>query len=54
LGPLVWKQLPQIEDAVPAPLNGGAGAYLGTTGGDALTLYCVGAGAGTGELAKGI
>jgi hypothetical protein len=37
----VWEQLPQTEDAVPAPPNGGAGApagaYLGATGGDALS-----------------
>jgi hypothetical protein len=39
----VWEQLPQIEDAVPAPPNGGAGipvvAYLGATGGDALRTF---------------
>jgi hypothetical protein len=40
LGTLVWKQLPQIEDAVPMSPNEGAGdpaAYLGAAGEDALT-----------------
>jgi hypothetical protein len=40
MGPPVWEQHPQIEDALPMPPYGRVGAaagdYLGGAGGDAL------------------